>query len=137
MPASQPAIDLRDLPLRILPRHDAPAATRLSIAPFLALTRDLGALLVPMRPRPAFRAELHRSLIADARRQQAQAALDIAPHPVESTLGDGLPDRMAQLLALVPGGAERRWVVGAAVGGAVSLGFLAYLLRHHDRQAAA
>ncbi len=138
MNTSLPTIDFRDIPRRILPAYDTSEATLLSIVPFLALTRELGALLVPMRLRPAFRAELHRRLIADARRQQAQVTLTIATLPADSALGSGLPERMAHLLALPPGGEERRWAVGAAaVGGAVSLGILAYLLRHRDRTAAA
>ena len=131
-----PTIDIRDLPRRLLPGRDASTATVLTVAPFLALARELAALLAPVHPRPAFRAGLHRSLVIAARRQQAQAALAILPPSTDPALAGRLPDRMADLIA--PIGVERHWAVGAAaVGGAVSLGILAYLLRHRDRPAAA
>jgi hypothetical protein len=109
----------------------------LSLAPFLKLTRELAVLLVPVQLRADFRVELHRSLVASARQQQAQLALDIAP-PGEPAGGavEVFSDRVAHLLALVPTGVDRRLVVGAAaVGGAVSLGILAYVLSHRERPA--
>ena len=96
----------------------------LSVVPFLALARELGALLVPVQPRADFRTELERSLLAQARQQNAQARL--VPVLVEGR--DGL---------------ERRWVVvgaaaaaAAAVGSAVSIaGIVVYVRRRRDRAA--
>ena len=97
------------------------AGDMLTIMPFLALARELADLFAPVAPRPEFRADLERMLIAQARQQAAQAAL----FPVA-------------IDAREPG--ERRWVKGAAaaaaVGSAVSLaGIVVYVLRRRDRAA--
>jgi hypothetical protein len=109
----------------------------LNLAPFLGMTRELAALLVPVRPRADFRAELHRSLVASARQWQAQLALNIVPPMSEPVIGpvEVLSDRVAHLLGVPE--VDRRWMMGAAaVGGAVSLGILAYVLRHREHPAA-
>jgi hypothetical protein len=90
----------------------------LSIMPFLALAREVAALFAPVAPRPEFRSDLERVLVAQARQQAAHAAL--IPVGIET--------------------GERRWVKGAAaaaaVGSAVSLaGIVVYVLRRRDRVA--
>ena len=97
----------------------------LSLAPFLALVRELSALLLPARPRPAFREALAESLLVAAKQMCALQALDIAaPAPQGSQAG-----------AI---GRERRWVIGvAAVGSAVSVaGLIAYLWHQRSQRAA-
>jgi hypothetical protein len=94
-----------------------------SLTPFLALVRELGAEIIPMRLRIEFRDELQRELLAAARQQYARDLLvwstPAAPQPKSS----------------------RRWVLGAAtlgLGSAVSVASIvtAYYLRHRHRQAA-
>jgi len=51
------------------------AGDTLSVMPFLALARELAALLLPVQPRPQFRQDLERSLMAAARQQSAHNAL--------------------------------------------------------------
>jgi hypothetical protein len=92
-----------------------------SLAPFLALVRELSAEIIPVRLRVEFRDELQRELMAAARQQYARDLLiwstPAAPQPKTS----------------------RRWVLGAAtVGSAVSLASIvaAYYMRHRHRQAA-
>ncbi len=90
------------------------AADVLTIVPFLALARELAALFAPVAPRPEFRMNLERTLIAEARQQAAHSAL--LPVFVETRDSDW------------------RWVKGAAaaaaVGSAVSLaGIVVYVLR--------
>ena len=97
---------------------------------------------MPINPRAEFRRELHRSLVAEARRQQAQRMLAISSSAPAGILTgpQGLPDRLidwiSQETSALPG--DRRWVLGAAaVGSAVSLaGILAYVLHHRSRTAA-
>ena len=109
----------------------------LTLSPFLALARELSALLLPIRPRPQFRAELHRNLVVSAQRQQAQLLVALAAH--DAPTPSAFPQRQVEKYAgrwereLYQGG--KRWVVGAAaVGSAVSLaGILAYLMRRHNR----
>jgi hypothetical protein len=110
----------------------------LTLSPFLALARELSALLLPVKPRPQFRAELHRNLVVSAQRQQAQLLVALAAREAPSP--SMFPQRQAENYAgrwereLNLGGGMR-WVVGAAaVGSAVSLaGILAYLMRRHGR----
>lgn len=103
----------------------------LSLEPYLTLAHDLTALLAPQQPTREFRAELHRSLMASARQQQAHLLLGL-PSPAAGPGGD-LPGRMVEWVNTA-GKPEHRWVVGAA---AVSLaGILAYVLRHRNRPAA-
>ena len=94
-----------------------------SLAPFLALVRELSAEVIPVRLRTEFRDELQRELLAAARQQYA---LDLliwsTPAPPQAKT-------------------SRRWVLGAAtlgLGSAVSLASIvtAYYLRHRHRQAA-
>ncbi|MCU0509015.1 MAG: hypothetical protein MUC34_11575 [Anaerolineae bacterium] len=98
------------------------AGDMLSVVPYLALARELAALFTPVAPRPEFRADLERTLIADARRQSAESVL--FPVAIESREGG-----------------ERRWVMvsaaaAAAVGSAVSIaGIVVYVLRRRDRAA--
>lgn len=93
----------------------------LTIAPYLALARELAALLAPVAPRSEFRADLERSLVIAARQQAAQTSLiPIIMEPRES--------------------GERRWVkpaaAAAAVGSAVSIaGIVVYVLRRRERAA--
>lgn len=97
------------------------ASDMLSIVPFLALARELAGLLAPVAPRPEFRADLERSLVAAARQQAAQTSLiPMFIEPRES--------------------GERRWVkpaaAAAAVGSAVSIaGIVVYVLRRRERAA--
>ncbi len=103
----------------------------LSLEPYLSLARELTALLVPQQPSREFRAELHRSLMASARQQQAQYLLDLPSTPPGP--GGDLPGRMVEWVNAA-GKPEHRWAVGAA---AVSLaGILVYVLRHRSRPAA-
>lgn len=100
---------------------DPRSGETLSVVPFLALARELAALLVPIQPSAEFRAELERTLVAEAWRQNTQALL----MPAE------LDDRDAP---------ERRWMMGAAaaaaVGSAVSIAsIVVYVLRRRDRAA--
>jgi hypothetical protein len=92
-----------------------------SLAPFLALVRELSAEIIPVRLRVEFRDELQRELLAAARQQYARDLLiwTTAAPPQAKT--------------------SRRWVLGAAtVGSAVSLASIvaAYYMRHRHRQAA-
>ena len=94
-----------------------------SLAPFLALVRELSAEVIPVRLRTEFRDELQRELMAAARQQYARDLLIwSAPAPAQART-------------------SRRWVLGAAtvgLGSAVSLASIvtAYYLRHRRRQAA-
>jgi hypothetical protein len=113
------------------------------LAPLLEVAREVAALLVPIRPRPIFRDELYRSLVATARRQQAQEALAI---PTAGLMGVNFSP---QLLGRVNewagqgleelGDVDRRWFVGAAVvGSAISLaGIVTYVLYQRGRVASA
>jgi hypothetical protein len=131
------ALDLRAIPRRLWPQGAAAPATTLTIAPFLALARELSALLTPVEPRQTFRDELYHSLLIAARQHQAQTALDIVP-PAAGWAESSSADPLASLRGLMPEGVDRRWTMGAAaVGGAISLGILAYFLRHRDRPRAA
>ena len=97
------------------------SSTVVSLAPFLALVRELAAEIVPMRLRIEFRDELQRELMAAARQQYARDLLiwsTPAPPQVRTS---------------------RRWVLGAAtLGSAVSVASIvtAYYMRHRHRQAA-
>lgn len=103
------------------------AAGVLTVVPFLGLARELAALLLPVRPRPQFRAELERSLLAAARQQNARRAVS-GFMPAAASYGGRLT-----LL-------ERRWVIGAAaaaVGSAVSIaGIVAFVLHRRGEHAA-
>ena len=92
-----------------------------SLAPFLALVRELAAEIIPIRLRVEFRDELQRELMAAARQQYARDLLIWStPAPAQTKT-------------------SRRWVLGAAtLGSAVSVASIvtAYYLRHRHRQAA-
>jgi hypothetical protein len=94
-----------------------------SLAPFLALVRELSTEVIPVRLRTEFRDELQRELLAAARQQYARDLLIWSmPAPAQTKT-------------------SRRWVLGAAtlgLGSAVSLASIvtAYYLRHRQRQAA-
>ncbi len=107
---------------------------RLSVTPYLALSRDLSALLAPAPPDARFRAELHRSLVDRARREQLQPAL--LPL-IEDEVESGLSRRVFRRVVTVPG-QDRRWVWGAAaVGSAVSLaGLVTYVWHRRGSRAA-
>jgi hypothetical protein len=101
------------------------AADIVSVMPFLSLARELAALFIPVQPRQRFRDDLERSLIAEARQQNAYGALARYNN--------------AQIVRVE--GTDRRWVIGAAtaaaVGSAVSIaGIVAYVLRHRSERAA-
>ncbi len=113
------------------------------LAPLLEVARELAGLLMPIRPRPVFRAELRRSLVATAHNQQALQTLAIAPTGhfggylspafvgrVNEWAGQGLEEL---------GEVDRRWFVGAAVvGSAISLaGLVTYVLYQRGRVASA
>jgi hypothetical protein len=92
-----------------------------SLAPFLALARELAAEIVPVRLRMEFRDELQRELMAAARQQYARDLLIWSTPAAPRTR------------------TSRRWVWGAAtLGSAVSLASIvtAYYMRHRHRQAA-
>lgn len=129
--------------LHLAGRDDAPESARngkdagyLTLAPWLALARDLSTLCVPVQPRPQFRIELEQRLLVAARRQQARATLAIPLPSAESA--PGLRDRMTERLLPPLGDTSRWWMVGAAaVGSAVSIaGLVSYFWRHRGQQAA-
>lgn len=106
----------------------------LSLGPFLALARDLAALLAPIHPRPEFKEALESGLVTAARQQYARNMLKI-PDPVASWSSAGI---MPEPRGLVAGDRERRWVIGAAaIGSAVSVAGLAAYLWHQRGQRAA
>jgi len=109
----------------------------LTLSPFLAVARELSALLLPVRPRAQFRAELHRNLVASAQRQQAPllVALSAQEGPAPLAFPQRQAERYAAWWEREHNQGSIRWVVGAAaVGSAVSLaGILAYLMRRHYR----
>jgi hypothetical protein len=114
----------------------------LAITPFLLIAQEVAALLLPLAPRVEFRQSLHRSLVQQARRQQAQSLLDLA-EPLRTPFvpeGQSLPYRVAGWITEEAASfdMDRRWVFGAAaVGSAVSVaGILAYMLSHRGRPAA-
>lgn len=94
----------------------------LSLLPFLALARELAALLTPVRPDPQFRDILLDSLLAAARQRQAQERL------------------LSPAVSLTPAFnlTARHWAIGAAaVGSVVSVaGLMAYFWRQRERRAA-
>jgi hypothetical protein len=91
----------------------------LTLAPLLAIANEIALLMVPVRPRPAYRYELRRGLVSAARQQRAHRTLLAF---ASASLGD----------------TDRRWFVGAAVvGSALSVaGLLAYVWRQRARPAA-
>jgi len=99
------------------------SADIVSLAPFLALVRELAAEIIPLRLRVEFRDELQRELMAAARQQYARDLLMWStPAPAQAKT-------------------SRRWMLGAAtvgLGSAVSLASIvaAYYMRHRNRQAA-
>jgi len=99
------------------------SADIVSLAPFLALVRELAAEIIPLRLRVEFRDELQRELMATARQQYARDLLMWStPAPAQAKT-------------------SRRWMLGAAtvgLGSAVSLASIvaAYYMRHRNRQAA-
>jgi hypothetical protein len=113
------------------------------LVPLLALAREIAALFVPVKPRSAYRVELHRRLVADARQRQAlhNLALDQAEAEARGLAPQVLSGKVWAWLNQETGGwqPDPRWMIGAAaVGSAVSLaGILAYLLRHRGRPASA
>jgi|GEM_PF-789603 hypothetical protein len=114
----------------------------LTLAPLLLLAQEIAAMLLPLAPRAEYRHALHRSLIKQARRQQALGLLDL-PEPIRSPFvpeAQPLPNRVAGWITQETASldVDRRWVLGAAaVGSAVSLaGILAYVLSHRGRPAA-
>ncbi len=105
----------------------------LTLAPYLALARELTALIVPVRPRPAFRGDLEASLLEAARRQCALSRLAIAPSVAPQPAVEVWTWRQRFIE-----GRERQWVIGAAaVGSAVSVaGVMAYFWHQRGRRAA-
>jgi len=112
----------------------------LGLPSLLALTRRLSDLLVPVRPRAEFRAELQRSLLASARQQQAKQVLALPTHAVAALRpATSDPSRIPGWASLEGIMGDKRWVWGAAAAGsAVSLaGILTYVVRRqHHRPAA-
>ncbi len=104
----------------------------LTLAPLLLLAQEIAAMLLPLAPRAEYRRALHRSLIKQARRQQAQRLLDLS-EPIRTPFvpeAQPLPNRVAGWITARDSLAGRRPALGAwaaAVGSAVSLaGILAY-----------
>jgi hypothetical protein len=116
------------------------SSTILHLAPFLALSRELSALLVPIRPDAGYRDRLEEGLLVAARLQHARSILDI--HVPEIAVPAAAPvrayERVAEHLVSSTGGVDRRWVIGAtALGSALSIaGLVAYWWRHRSQQAA-
>lgn len=125
-----------------------PASTRspdaLLLAPLLELARDIAAVMLPVRMRPAFRAELRLGLVAAARQHEAQQMVFLFPDGTQSGAGrapaiwldrvSGLAESAGQGWNEI-GQGERRLMVGAAA--ALSLaGILAYVLHQRSRVAA-
>jgi hypothetical protein len=108
--------------------YDAPAEP-LTLAPFLNLAREISALFVPLKMRSEFRASLEESLLAASQQQIARRTLALDP------LRLGLPSYGR----LEDGWLDRRWVVGAAVGSAVSIASIASIVaivwRHRSKAA--
>jgi hypothetical protein len=106
----------------------------LTLAPYLALSRDLSALLTPVSPDDQFRAQLYDSLVDRARRQQSQPLLLPLTEDDSDTR---IPRRVVRWVANVPG-QDRRWVWGAAaVGSAVSFaGLVTYVWHRRGSRAA-
>jgi hypothetical protein len=106
----------------------------LPLAPYLALSRELSELIVPVQPRADFHAELYHSLVERARQRPANIALLPLPE-IEPTAG--IPTRFARWIVAAPR-QDRRWVWGAAaVGSAVSLaGLVTYVWRHRGSRVA-
>lgn len=106
----------------------------LSLAPYLALSRELSELIIPVQPRGEFRAQLYNSLLDHARQRPAHAAL--LPLSGSEPTG-GIPARFARWVITTPA-QDRRWVWGAAaVGSAVSLaGLVTYVWRHRGSRVA-
>jgi hypothetical protein len=106
----------------------------LTLTPYLALSRDLSALLIPVALDDQFRAELYHSLVDRARRQQFQPSLLPLTEADPET---GISRRVVRWVSTVPG-QDRRWVWGAAaVGSAVSLaGLVTYVWHRRGNRAA-
>jgi hypothetical protein len=109
----------------------------LLLVPLLMLAHELAELLVPVRPRPAFRAQLHADLVEDARRQFAAPMLT----PTAQRMWGEWP-RVAwhtpDWIALSwPTEGEHGWLLrAAAVGSALSLlGYVAYRSRRGSKEA--
>ena len=106
----------------------------LTLAPYLALSRDLSALITPVSPDDRFRAQLYDSLADRARRQQSQPMLLPLTEEDPQT---GLQRRVVRWVASVPG-QDHRWVWGAAaVGSAVSLAGVVTFVWHRRGNRAA
>jgi len=121
--AVPPSVEETKTPKASEVRGARPPSAIVSLAPFLSLTRELAAEIVPVRLRIEFRDELQRELMAAARQQYARDLL-IWSAPVSSKPRS-----------------NRRWMWGAAtvgLGSAVSLASIvtAYYMRHRHRQAA-
>jgi hypothetical protein len=109
--------------------------TIIALAPLLDVARELGAILIPVRPPLPFRAELHRALVATARQQQVQNELFPLPGP-SADFRSRVNDWAGQGLNELSEG-DRRWFVGAAVvGSALSLaGLVGFVLLQRGRAA--
>ena len=106
----------------------------LTLAPYLALSRDLSALITSVSPDDQFRAQLYGSLVDRARRQQSQPLLLPLTEEDPET---GIPRRVVRWVANVPG-QDHHWVWGAAaVGSAVSLAGLVTFVWHRRGSRAA
>lgn len=110
------------------------------IGPYLALVRDIAALIVPMRPHPEFQARLEGSLLEAARQQRAQAALEIAPRSFDgvASIASERHGKMVERLAEMRSDSRRQLMISAAVGSAVSLaGIVALVWRYRSSRKAA
>jgi hypothetical protein len=112
----------------------------LPLASLLELSRELSHLLVLVQPRPEFRAELYRRLLAEARRQQAMRLLSLQPNgagmsPDAPAFASEEQFAMMHRVQVDYGTANKRWIIGAAaVGSASLLGLLVYVRsRRHGR----
>ncbi len=110
-----------------------PQTRVLNLSPFLAVVRDLTALLGPIKLRSEFKETLGASLVLAARQSYAHAALDTAAHALPAVEVPLL--NWGELPTIVR---ERHWAIGAAaLGSVVSVaGIIAYLRYQRNQRAA-
>ena len=111
----------------------------LALGPLLLLAREVATVLVPVQPRPAYRAELHEALVAGAGEQALQEAAEISvatAMPPDAAVGEllGRVNQWAGQGWSDLRETDRRWVMGAA---ALSLlGVIVYVRYQRNRLAA-
>jgi hypothetical protein len=114
---------------------------RLSVTWLLDLSRELSNVLVLLHLRPEFRDELHRHLVAEARRQQALRTLSLpGKNPGRAGSGPTASSRESDSMGPRSQGdsvfTNKRWIIGTAVGSASALGLLVLVRSRRHRSAA-